>query len=466
MREGFFLSEMVRIIQGELLQVPVTRSNLFIPASKLCTDTRIIGKGELFVALKGENFNGNDFVEDACKKGALGAIVDEFNRDVPSEFLIIRVKNTLKALHLLAKSYREKLGLTLIGITGSNGKTTVKELTASILSQRYRVTRSLGNFNNQIGVPLSILQFSPQDQIGILEIGMNQLGEIKILSEIVQPQIGIITNVHRAHIGFLGSLEEIARAKAEMIPFLNRDSENILILNQDDPWTCYFQKRAICRVFTFGVNSDADFKGLKVKMKGEKTEFDFVFPGGESITFCLPFPGFFNVYNTMAAAAVGYLLGISPVKIKESVESFSLPPLRSRVEKWKDLTFFIDCYNANPESTRSALLTLKNLKGERKIAVLGDMLELGEFSQELHEEIGKIAASLRIDALFTCGKFSFHTLKGANKAGLKECFYFENKEDLAKTLAGYLKSGDCVLIKGSRKMQMEDIIPELKGIRT
>jgi UDP-N-acetylmuramoyl-tripeptide--D-alanyl-D-alanine ligase len=206
----------------------------------------------------------------------------------------------------------------------------------------------------------------------------------------------------------------------------------------------------------------ANFRAQTMKDEGEKVIFDLLFPGGEKLTFSLPFPGLFNVYNVLAASAVGYILNLPSQKIKEAVESFSAPPLHYKIERWKGYTIFNDCYNANPESVKSALFTLKKLKGKRKIAVLGDMLELGKVSPELHQEIGKTAASLGIDALFAWGRFAPYTAIGARQAGLKESFSFEDKETLAKRLVTYLSSGDCLLIKGSRETRMEELIQRLK----
>jgi len=462
MEDGFFLKEILEVTRGRLLKSFPEKNKFFLTASKLCTDTRKMKRGDFFLALRGKNFDGNDFVPEAWRKGAVGAIVDRFSSSFPDNFLIIKVSDTLEALQQLASFYRQKLALTIVGITGSNGKTTVKELVTRILSMAYRVGKSPGNFNNQIGVPLSILQFSSRDQIGVLEMGMNQPGEIRTLARIVQPNIGVITNVHRAHLGLLGSMAEIARAKAEIIPFLNENKDNFLILNRDDSWTPYFQKKTTCKIFTFGMNRRADFRAQNVKDKGEKVTFDLLFAGGEKLTFSLPFPGLFNVYNVLSASAVGYVLDVPPARIKEAVESFSAPPLHYRIEKWEKCTIFNDCYNANPESVKSALLTLKKLKGKRKIAILGDMLELGKASPKLHQEIGKTAALLGIDALFTWGRFASYTAIGAREAGLKESFFFKDKETLVKRLLTYLSSGDCLLVKGSRETRMEELIQKLK----
>lgn len=463
MEEGFSLEELLKVGRGRLLGSFSGGKDFFLPASKISTDTRKIRKGDFFLALRGKNFDGNDFVLEAHSKGAIGAITERCPRTLPADFFIIKVEDTLKTLHRLAASYITKLPLISIGITGSNGKTTVKEIVTGILSTCYQVGKSPGNFNNQIGVPLSILRFSTRDQIGVLEMGMNQPGEIEALAKIIRPRIGVITNIHRAHLGLFKDIKDIVRAKAEMIPFLNENRDNFLVLNQDDPWSVYLQEKAICRILTFGMDERADIRAGNVKDEGEKLNFDLFLAGGEKLNICFPFPGQFNVYNILAASAVGSIFNIPAQKIKEAVESFSPPPLHYNIEKWEKFTIFNDCYNANPESMKSALVTLKKLKGRRKIAVLGDMLELGKASAKLHKEVGRIAGLLRIDALFAWGNFAHYTVKGAKEAGLTTSFSFKDKEDLIGELKPYLNSGDCLLIKGSRETRMEQLIQKLKN---
>lgn len=462
MQSLFSLQDVLEIIQGRLINLS-EKKEIFLSPSQICTDTRKIKKGDLFLALKGERFEGKDFVSEAYRKGAIGAIVDDPCLNPSSNFFLIQVSNTLEALQKLAKFYRQKLSIPLIAITGSNGKTTVKELVAHILSTCYLVGKSQGNFNNQIGVPLSILQFSPQCELGVLELGMNQPGEIEILSRIAQPNIGVITNIHHSHIGFMGSLEKIAKAKAEMIPLLNRNEENYLILNQDDPWIEFFQKRAICRIVTFGINRQADFKAQNIRDEGNRVEFNIVFSGGETIPVNFPSPGLFNVYNVLAALAACSVFKVPSSIVKKAVESFSPPPLHYQIEKCGKYNIFNDSYNANPESMRSALYTLNRLNGGRKIAVLGDMLELGEYSFSLHQDVGRFAASIGINAIFACGRFAPAIVSGAEEAGLKDSFCFDNKEALLDRLLSYIKHGDWLLIKGSRETRMEDLINMLKA---
>lgn len=461
MENYFSLQEMLEVIWGRLINL-CEDEEVFISPSQICTDTRDVKKGDLFLALKGENFDGHDFVVEAHKKGARGAIVTDPSLPLSNNFFLVQVRDTLKALQELAKFYRHRLLIPLIAITGSNGKTTVKELVARIISTRHLTFKSQGNFNNQIGVPLSILGINAGHGAAVLELGMNQPGEIGILSRVAQPNIGVITNVHSSHLGPLGTVANIARAKAEMIPFLNRSRENHLVLNEDDPWSRFFRKKAICKVVTFAVNSQADFKACNVKDEGAQVKFDLLSFGSESVSIRLPFPGVFNVYNVLAASTVCSILGFSLPEIKKAVETFSPPPLHYQIEQCGEYNILNDCYNANPESMKSALYTLKNLKGGRKVAILGDMLELGERSAFLHESLGEFAASLNIDALFTCGRFATYVVEGAKKRGLKDSFCFEHKKSLLEELLNYINCGDWLLFKGSRNTHMEKLITMLK----
>lgn len=461
MSDYFSLQEMLEVTQGRLINLSEDK-RIYLSPSRISTDTRKLKKGDFYLALEGERFNGNDFVLEAHRKGAIGAMTNNPPLPLSNNFFIVQVPDTLKALHNLAKFYRQKLALSMVGITGSNGKTTVKELTAHILSTCYSVAKSEGNLNNQIGVPLSILQFSSRHQVGVLELGMNHPGEISNLSRIVQPNIGVITNIHHSHVGFLRNMEGIARAKAEMIPFLNKCRNNYLILNADCMWTESFRTRATCRVLTFGMEKGAEFKAENVNDEGEKINFRILFPSGEKIEVNFPHPGLFNVYNILAVSAVSFILNVPVQTIKIAVENFTPPSLHCSLERYGGCTILNDCYNANPESMESALCSLKKLKGKRKIAILADMLELGEYSSMLHRRVGRFAAHLGIDALFSWGEFSEDTVEGAKNAGLKNVFCFNSKGELLDQILAYIKSGDCLLVKGSRRMQMEEIVEVLK----
>lgn len=457
---GFSINEILQVSQGEFIAEKGDASP-FSASYGICTDSRRLKKGDLFVALKGKKFDGHSFIREARKKGACGAIVSEPVLLPSSHFFLIRVKDTLFTLQEIARYHRERLSPCLIGITGSNGKTTVKEMVWQILSSRYPTLKSEGNFNNQIGVPLSLLRLSPFHKWAVLEMGMNSRGEIGRLAEITQPNIGVITNIHHSHIGFLGSLEEIKEAKAELIPWLNKDREKWLVLNGDDDHTWQLRKKARCRVITFGIKSQADVKAGKIVTNRKRISFTLVY-GKNKIPIFIPIPGSYNVYNALAASAVFLVLNIPFSAIVQSLASFKLPPMHSNISILDNYELIDDSYNANPESMEETLKLLQSREGQRKIAILGDMLELGNRAKLFHYRVGKRAGELGIDALFALGEFSQDLARGAREEGMMNAFFFRDKERLIEKLLSYFKKGDCLLIKGSRGMKMEEIVKELK----
>jgi len=462
MKNYFSLEQVLKVTWGRLINLSEDRK-IFIAPSQICTDTRSLKKGDFFLALKGEKHDGNDFLLEAHKKEVRGAMTNDPILPLPNDFFLVQVRDTLRALQELAKFYRNKLSIPIVAVTGSNGKTTVKELIAHILSNRYLVSKSQGNFNNQIGLPLSILKITSEHQAAVLELGMNQRGEIKTLSRISQPDIGVITNVYSTHLGPLGTIAKIAQEKAEIIPFLNKDEKNFLILNEDDSWTPFFRKKTTCKIVTFAVQKNADFRAKNIKDEGDKVEFDMSSPSGENVRIKLPLPGLFNVYNVLAASAVCSTFGFSLSEIKKAIGTFSVPPLRYQIEKWGKYNILNDCYNANPESMKSILSAFKKIKGGRKIAILGDMLELGEHSALLHKSVGEFAASCDIDTLLAYGNFAAQTVIGAKKGGIKNSFYFDDKGKLVSKLLAHVNCGDWLLVKGSRGTRMEEVISMLKS---
>ncbi len=461
MEEDFSLQQILLTTRGRLINLRED-TRISISPRQISTDIRTLRRGDLFVALKGERFNGHSFLKEACDRGAPGAIVEKLFPLPSPHFFLVQVEDTLKALQELAKFHRERLSLPFVGITGSNGKTTVKELISHILSQKYQVGKSFGNFNNQIGVPLSLLKISSSHQVGILEMGMSARGEIATLSHIVQPSIGLITNIHSSHIGFLGTTEKIAQAKGEIIPILNRDEENYLVLNEDDDWTENFKKRAKCRVVTFGLDKNSHFRAEDALSKGEEISFTLRFSNKEHLYLRLPLHKFFSIYNLLAACCVSSLLGVSPSDIKGALCRFKSLPLHFQINNYGQYRLINDSYNANPESMQESLRLLKQISGERKIAVLGDMLELGEKAQFFHYQIGKRAARLGMNAVFAYGEWAEELVRGAKEEGMKDAFFFTDKRLLVDKLLKYKRGGDCFLIKGSRGMRMEEIATRLK----
>jgi UDP-N-acetylmuramoyl-tripeptide--D-alanyl-D-alanine ligase len=459
MQDNFSIQEIVKAIQGRLIgKIPDIS---FISPHQICTDTRKLQKGDLFIALAGKKFDGHQFVEESGKKGACGAIVSESIYPPRRNFFLLQVKDTLRALQELAKYHQRRLSLPLIAVTGSNGKTTVKEMIWQILSQQYPVLKSEGNFNNQIGVPLSLLKLSLAHRLGVFEMGMNSRGEIQRLAEIVEPHIGVITNIHHSHVGFLGNLEEIKEAKAELVPLLNRDPTNWLVLNNDCEWTPELISRARCKVITFGIGQGSDVGADNIQNNHGVMEFTLTSRKGK-VPMHLVIPGEYNVSNALAACAVALILGVPLPTMARTLSNFQPLPMHSQIYLLGKYRVIDDSYNANPESMEQALKLLKEMRGGRKIAILGDMLELGDAAEFFHYKVGSLMGELDIQVLFALGKYSHKTVAGAKDFGIKEAFFFRDKKSLVEKLLTFLKEDDCLLVKGSRDVRMEEIIDRLR----
>lgn len=457
---GLSIKEILEVTEGKLISKKGF-SPSFIPSRKISTDSRKLKKGDFFIALQGRRFNGHRFIEEVNKKGACGAIISQ-PAPLPSpHFFFIEVEDTLFALQEIALYYRKKFSLSCVGITGSNGKTTVKEMVWQIVSSKHSTLKSEGNFNNQIGVPLTLFKLSPCHKWAILEMGMNSRGEIARLAEIIEPNIGVITNIHHSHIGPLGSLAEIKEAKAELIPWLNKNEANWLVLNKDDYWTPKLQRRARCKVITFAIENQADVEAHSTVSDKGRISFTLIYRKNR-IPISIAIPGLYNIYNALAASAVSLVLGISVADIAQSLASFKLPPMHSQLYIFDDCQLIDDSYNANPESMKEALKLLQERGGQRKIAILGDMLELGNEAGLYHYQLGKQAGESGIDVLFVLGEFSREVSRGAREAGIKNAFFFQDREKLKNELFSYLKKGDSLLVKGSRGMKMEEIVKDLK----
>ena len=441
--------------------------------SGVSTDSRNIKPGELFIALTGENFDGHGFVEKAIEKGACGAIVSGqwsvagAQQKILTGF-IIEVKDTLKALGDIAMLWREKHPISVVAITGSNGKTTTKEMVALILSQKFRVLKTEGNLNNLIGLPLTVLNIDDSHDVAVLELGMNSFGEIARLSEICKPDIALITNVGSGHLEGLGSIEGVAKAKGEILEGLK--AGGTFVFNADDSYIREIAKGWKGNLVSFGIDSPgADVKTLL-------TDYSCCYGSGVAISMHLKEKtlsaklmglGLHNVYNATAAAAVGVAMGIGLEEIRKGLEEWR--PFRGRFELHRldcGVNLIDDTYNANPNSVAMALKTLADVKGAgRGIAVLGDMLELGAYAEEAHYEIGKKAASTGVDCLFLMGPHSsIHTYRGARDGGMDEgqIVICSDYKDVSGHLNPILTGGDWVLVKGSRGMAMEKVVEEIK----
>ena len=416
------------------------------------TDSRTIEKGNLFIALKGENFDGHKYISVAEKKGASSLIVD---REISNTKSFIKVKNTRKAMGLLAKSWREKITIPLIAITGSNGKTTVKEMVTNILSTVSSVHATPGNLNNDIGVPKTLFGLNKNHNYAVVEMGANNSGEIEWLSKISLPNVAVITQCAPAHLEGFKNIESVAKAKAEI--YLGLQSSGTAIINADDIYADFWKNscKEINQV-TFGIKSkNADVRAKKIKSSVNDLSIKFTLvTENDSVEICLPIFGEHNVMNALAAAACCISLDISLRSIKNGLENIQSINGRLEIKTGKKQVRIIDdTYNANPASLDAAIKTLCSFNGSRYI-VLGDMGELGDKAKRFHKEVGMLAKKRNVNGLFTIGELS---INASNNFG-KGAFHFENYDDLGKSLIKILDKNSTVLVKGSRSMQMERVV--------
>lgn len=425
------------------------------------TDSRNIKAGEVFFALKGENFDGHRFVDEAFQKGASAAVVEKAPENPEDSRVYIEVGSTLKALGDLAQAWRKRNDqIDLAAITGSNGKTTTKEMTFSIVSQNYKTLKNTGNFNNLIGLPLTLLELDQNLEMAVVEMGMNEFGEIRRLSQIAQPDVAAITNIGRAHIENLGSIEGVAKAKGEIVEGFK--SHTFFVVNADDERVQRVADDTDCKKITYGINAKGSFiTGDSIEENGfEGISFNMNI-AGEGMPVTLHTIGLHNVMNALCAAGLAYGLGCMPDEIRQGLEKFR--PVHQRLEITdtnKGFKLINDAYNANPESMRSAIDELMRLKGSgRAVAVIGDMLELGQAAQAEHRGIGEYLSSKGVDYVITYGNFGQAVLEALSNGTSGE--YAKTHQDAASALNENAGEGDLVLIKGSRGMRMEEVIKYL-----
>ncbi|MFM8551428.1 MAG: UDP-N-acetylmuramoyl-tripeptide--D-alanyl-D-alanine ligase [Nitrospiraceae bacterium] len=431
---------------------------------RLCTDSRQARRGDLFVALPGERYNGREFVEAAIRKGASGALVQGQAWGKASAKPIFGVPDVVLAYQQLAAHHRQRFAGPLVAVTGSNGKTTCKEMTACVLAERGSVLKTEGNFNNRIGVPQTLLRLTQRHEAAVVEMGVDRKGQTTRLCEIARPTIGLITNIGQDHLEFFGSLGDSAHAKAELLDWIPEDGT--AVLNADDAYFDYLASRARCRILPFGLSARALVRAADVTVDLRRgTTFRLVLPErARGTKVQLAAHGTHNLSNALAAAAVGYALGMSGAAIARGLERFRPVSMRSQVKVCHGITVINDCYNANPPSMKAALTLLAELgAGARTIAALGDMLELGPESPALHRDVGAHLAVQGITHLVACGPLARALAEGARAAGMAADRIHEAADSvggaaLCKRLA---QEGDTVLVKGSRGMAMERVVEEL-----
>ena len=451
--EKLLLSEIVTAVRGSF-GYP---SN--IEVSSISTDTRTIEKGAVFVALKGKNFDGHDYAAKAMELGAVAVITE---RAVDGAECII-VDSAQSALLDIAGYYRDKFDIKLVGITGSVGKTTTKEFVSLVMSKKFRTLKTQKNFNNEIGLPMTLFNLTSEYEAAVIEMGMSNLGEISRLSLTSKPNLCVITNIGFSHIENLGSQENILKAKMEILD--GADENAPLILSKDDKFLRSVEVRAERKKIFYSVtDSSANVYASDIETKSDKIEFNINSDGKtyKAVINCL---GEHNVKNALAAFCVGREYNISPDDIIEAIGEFVPDGIRQKTSEVNGIKIIADCYNSSPDSAKSAIHTLSQIdtKG-KKIAVLGDMLELGKMSKELHKSVGEAVCDENIDLLLCFGGMSEYYVKGALKKGFDKnnAKIFASKEDVAEYLKATMKKGDAVLFKASRGMKFEEIIEKIK----
>lgn len=424
-------------------------------------DSRKIGEGYLFIPIKGERFDGHSFIKDAFSTGAIATLTSK-SIDVKTltNKCIIKVDDTLKALQNIAKYFLKKVNIPVVAITGSTGKTTTKEFIYNVLSQKYNVLKNEGNFNNHIGLPLTLLKVENSHDIVVLEMGMSNKGEIDTLANLTKPDVGVITNIGVSHIENLGSREEIFKAKMEIANYM--DSNSVLIVNGDDDFLNKLKEiSSDFKTYFVGLNDDnniyvtninsSDINEVRFSINIENKVYDIK----------LNVPGVHNIYNALLAIAVGLNFRIPIEDIIVGLSNYTGSKMRLNILKLADeITVINDCYNASPDSMRAALDVLNKIKGKRKIAILGDMFEMGDYSEEAHNQVGYMVSRRNIDLLITVGKKAKTIGQSALEKGLSknQVIILENNRKVIEMLRDIIKTGDSILIKGSRGMKMEEIV--------
>ena len=431
-------------------------------------DTRTIKEGDIYIGIKGENFDGNVFWKKALDNGAMGVIVqniefDEQDIETYQDKVIIEVEDTLQALYKLASYKRDIYNVPVIAITGSVGKTSTKDLVSNVVAQKYKICKTIGNNNNNIGMPFTILNAPNDVEAFVLEMGMNHFGEIHLLAKIAKPNICIITNIGTSHIGNLGSRENILKAKLEI---LDGAKNPYMVINNDNDllhkW--YEENKDKIKIKTYGINEKSDIQAKDIQLYEDGSEY-MINLNNRNETIKVPVGGEHFVLNSLCAIAVGELLDIQNDDIKTGIETFSLTKNRMEIIELKNgIKLINDAYNSSVESVKASLSYMSQMKANRRIAVLGDILETGEFAEKLHKEIGKTVCENKVDMLICSGENAKYIVESAKENGFNEnnIYYFENKEDIVELLKQMIQEEDVILFKASNGMRFFDIAEKIK----
>ena len=465
---SFTMDEILQATEGTLLWGSSGHR-----ARSVSTDSRQVRQGDLFIALKGENFDGHRFVKGAMDDGAVGAIIARKawpsvlrwvrgyrkKRSNSSPF-VIGVNDSLRAYQNLAAYHRRRFSIPLVAVTGSNGKTTAKEMVSHVVARRWRTLKTEGNYNNSIGVPKTLFRLTGRYEAAVIEMGVDQEGQTTRLCEMAQPTVGVITNVGPDHLEFFGTIQGSARAKAELLPALPQDG--VAVLNADDAYFKTFARKAKCHVVSYGFSPKADVRASDVLVNRGGSSFRLHLPRRTRAKHVqLRVAGQHNVSNALAGAAVGHALGLSGQDISIGLGKMRAASMRSQIHHFKGVTYLYDCYNANPASMEAAIDLLRELaKGHRTIAVLGEMRELGANEVAFHQEIGRYVAKKNLSYLIACGPLGSQIADGAKEKGMSTFNVIAVKAvaEAAKVLQRIVSRGDVVLLKASRGVQMEKVL--------
>lgn len=458
------LQEIVQATRGTVGAGPDAREPAPV-ITGVSTDTRTLHAGDLFVPLRGPRADGHDFIADAFRRGAAAALSARPTDGLPAGALLIRVDDPLRALGRIAHAYRRTLTATVVGVTGSVGKTTTTKLCVSVLSRRFTVAATKEEWNAEIGVPLALLDLTPQHQVAVVEMAMRGLGQIAELVAIAQPEIGVVTTIGESHLELLGTIETVARAKGELIEGL--PAHGVAVLNADDPPVAGLARVSKGRVVTYGLTDGADARGTDVTFTPTGMRFRLRWQGRDT-DVALPAWGRHNVRNALAAAAVGLVMGLDPQEAGEGLARYHPPKMRLQPVPSGDVLIINDAYNASPASMEAAFEVLEEVgRGRRTVAILGEMRELGADAVRMHRAVGASLARRPVSLLVTVAAGGDPIAAGATAAGMDplSIVRLASVDEAAARLPALIRSGDVVLVKGSRALEMERIVAALVQVR-
>lgn len=434
---------------------------MYTEVSAIVTDSRRTSEGCLFVPIVGEKVDAHKFIPQVMEGGALATLSERVLEDVSFPYIV--VESSLQAVKDIAEFYLEQLSIPVVGIIGSVGKTSTKEAIASVLKEKYRTLKTEGNFNNELGLPLTVFRLRDEDEIAVLEMGISDFGEMSRLAKIAKPDTAVITNIGTCHLEYLGDRDGVLKAKTEVFDYMKADGH--IVLNGDDDKLRTVEEPQGIKPVYFGLDENSEVYADHIVSRGLKGMTCTIHMGEEAFEADIPMPGRHMVYNALAAAAVGKIYGLTQEQIKAGIES--LEPISGRFRMLETENFLIvdDCYNANPMSMKASLDVLRDGAG-RRVAILGDMGELGKDEAALHEEVGAHAGTCGIDVLICVGELCSHMAKKASETNPElQVIYEQDRESLLKKLSGYVQKGDTILVKASHFMRFEEVVAALQEMQ-